>query len=65
MHTVILKGQEALHYAEAHHIPTVHAFTDESGEDSKDVDLTAARDMLKEHPERVWLEIKASINPGD
>ena len=65
MHKVVLKGKEAVHYAEENNIPMVHADTDEAGDSSEEVDLEAARDMLKTHPDRVWLEVEATINQGD
>ena len=39
MHKVVLKGKEAVHYAEENNIPMVQADTDEAGESSKEVDL--------------------------
>lgn len=65
MHKVILKGEDALHYAEAHDIHKLRLVMDELGNTSRDVDLSAARDEMKTHPEHVWLEIDTWINSSE
>ena len=65
MHKVILKGEDALHYAEAHHIQTLQLALDDSGANTRAVDLAAARDEVGEHPERVRLEIETWINQSE
>jgi hypothetical protein len=65
MHKVILKGEDALHYAEAHHIETLQLALDDSGASIREVDLAAARNELDEHPERVRLEIETWINQSE
>jgi hypothetical protein len=64
MSTVILKGQEALHYAEAHHLP-LHYDGDSRHPANDHMSHDEAVEVLGEHPDRVWVESHVPINTGE
>lgn len=64
MTTVILKGQEAIHYAEAHHV-SLHKYADESGSARDDLSPEDARRIALQHPELIWVETHIGVNSGE
>ena len=64
MSTVILKGQEAIHYAEIHHLD-LHKYADETGAARDHLSLSEARDLADVHPESVWVETHIALNSAD
>ncbi len=62
--TVILKGQEAIHYAEIHHLE-LHKYADETGAACNHLSLEEARDLVEVHPESVWVETHVAVNSAD
>lgn len=63
MHTVIIKGEDALNYA-AHHRGTPIHELDHQGHDHT-VSLEEARRAADEDPATVWVEIQTHINSAD
>ncbi len=64
MTTVILKGQEAIHYAEVHHL-LLHRYADATGAARDDLSLEDARQIAGEHPELIWVETHIGVNSGE
>lgn len=63
MSKVVLRGEEALRYAERHDVP-LH-MTGHGKEDDTVVDLERAREVAAEHPSRVWIEVEEGVNTAE
>lgn len=63
MHTVILRGEDAINYAAHHPGTTIHEHETDGGDHR--VSLDEARRGLGEHPEDFWIEIQTHINSAD
>lgn len=63
MHTVILKGEDALNYAAQHLGTPIHEI-DRQGRDHT-VSLDEARRAATQDPAAVWVEIQTHINSAD
>jgi len=64
MSTVILKGEEALHYAESNGL-TLNRYADESGEAREGIPIEEARELIERDPHLVWIEALIAINTGE
>ena len=64
MSTVILRGEEAVHYAKVHDMK-VNRDAGAAGPASTDLSIEDAQALLEEHAHLVWVEAHAHINPGD
>lgn len=64
MSTVILRGQEAIHFAEEHHVD-LHKYADETGVARDHLPLWEARTLAEDHPESVWVETHVAVNSAD
>ncbi|MGD8642780.1 MAG: hypothetical protein PVI15_00745 [Chromatiales bacterium] len=63
MHTVILKGRDAVNYAGNHQGIAIHEI-DAEGHDHT-VSLDEARRLADIEPDSLWVEIQAHINSAD
>lgn len=63
MHTVILKGQDAINYALHHQGIPLHEIDAEGHDHTVSVD--EARRAAEAEPASVWVEIQAHINSAD
>ncbi len=64
MSTVIFKGEEAIHYAEAHgRKPNRYAGEGEPAREG--LTIEEAHQIADVHPELVWIETHVSVNPGE
>ena len=64
MSTVILRGEEAIHYAEEHHL-LLNKNADESGEAREGLSVAEARRIQEAHPGLIWIETHVGVNPGE
>ena len=64
MTTVILRGQEAAHYAEEHHL-ALRCDASDSGPAKRRLSKKATERLLQEHPESLWVETHIHINSAD
>ncbi len=62
--TVILRGEEAVHYAEVHNLK-LHRDATDAGPASSRLSVAAARKLLEEHPEALWVKTHIGINSAD
>lgn len=61
MSRVVLYGDDAIRYAEQHHI-AVHL--GDQQEDASSTDFGRARSLAAENPRSVWVEIDENVNTG-
>ncbi len=61
MSRVVLYGDDAIRYAENHHI-AVHLREDRDEEAS--TDFGHARELAADNPRDVWVEIEGNVNTG-
>ena len=61
MSRVVLYGDDAIRYAEQHHI-AVHLR--DQREDEASTDFGYARSLAAENPRHVWVEIEGNVNTG-
>lgn len=64
MSTVILKGEEAIHYAETHN-RTLSRYADETSGALDGLSLDEARKIAVGYAHLVWIETHVGINPAD
>ena len=64
MTTVILRGEEAVHYAKAHALK-LNRDAGDAGPASSDLSVEDGEAMLPEHGHLVWVETHTHVNPGD
>lgn len=64
MSTVILRGEEAIHYAEVHHM-MLHRYDDSLGMTPEEVSLDEAQKLPEAELGHICLEIHVGINSGD
>ena len=64
MSTVILHGEEAIHFAEAHHL-NINCTADDGYPESHDLSAERARAIAQEHPKLVWIEIDWAVNTAE
>lgn len=64
MSTVILKGEEAIHYAEVHHM-TLNEYADETHGPIEGLSVAEARRIQDEHRGHLWIRIEAFVNSAD
>ena len=64
MSTVILKGSEAVHYAEEHHLK-LHEYPHDQQGPRDDVPIQEAQDIAREHPKHIWLETHVAVKSGE
>ena len=64
MSTVILKGEEAIHYAQVHHLP-LHCDASDGEPTRDDLDPETAMRIAAEHPERIWVETRIPVNSAE
>lgn len=60
---VILRGVDAVHYAQDHDI-AIHVADAGDPQRSAQVDLDEARRVAERDPERVWVEVERAVNTG-
>ena len=65
MSTVILKGEEAIHYAEVHNMTLNEYATEEHGPRSGLSVEEARRIQNQFHRDHIWLEIECGVNSGE
>lgn len=61
MSRVVLYGNDAIRYAELHHL-TVHLRHDRQEQES--TDFGHARSLAAQNPRHVWVEIDGSVDSG-
>ena len=64
MSTVILKGDEAIHYAAVHNI-TLNKYASESEGAREGLSVEEANGIADENPGLIWVETHIKINSGD
>ena len=64
MSTVILRGDEAVHYADVHNL-SLNCDADASHDARQGISLEEAQDIAEEHPELVWIEVHTAVNSGE
>lgn len=64
MSTVILKGEEAIHYAETHK-RTLNRYADETSSALDGLSIEEARKIAADHAHLIWIETHVGINPGE
>lgn len=64
MSTVILKGDEAIHYAEIHHM-TLNEYADETHGPREGLSVAEAKRIQDEHSGHLWIQIEAGVNSAD
>jgi len=64
MSTVILKGAEAIHFAETHGLP-LHRYADDVAPARDDLTITEGRRIAAGHPELIWVESHIGVNSGE
>ncbi len=64
MSTVILKGEDAIHYARVHHL-SLHCEAGEGEPARDDLDPETATRIAAEHPERIWVETRIPVNSAE
>ena len=64
MSTVILRGEEAIHFAETHDVALSRA-AGAGGQALEGLSVDEARKIAAEHPELVWVETHIGVNSGE
>ena len=64
MSTVILKGEEAFHFAETHDL-LLNQYPGDDGKAREGIAPEDARKLLAEHPELLWVETHIGVNSGE
>ncbi len=64
MSTVILNGEEAIHFAEAHHL-TLNQRADDNHQPRDDLSVAEARKVYHEEGGHVWVAIEIGVNSGE
>jgi len=64
MSTVILKGDEAIHYAETHN-RTLNRYADDTSGALDGLSIDEARKIAAEHGNLIWIETHVGVNPGE
>ncbi len=64
MSTVILKGDEAIHYAAMHNM-TLNKYASESEHAREGLSIEEANEIADENPGLIWVETHIKINSGE
>ncbi len=64
MSTVILKGDEAIHYAAVHEM-TLNKYASDSGGERDGLSVEEANKIAEEDPRLIWVEAHLAINTGE
>lgn len=64
MSKVILKGYEAIHYAEKHGM-RLNKSAGATEEPSSELSVQEAIKVANQNPALIWLEVDESVNPAD
>ena len=64
MSTVILKGDEAIHYAAVHEM-TLNKYASGSGGERDGLSVEEANKIAEEDPGLIWVEAHLAINTGE
>ena len=64
MSTVILKGDEAIHYAAVHDM-TLNKYASDSEGERLGLSVEEANKIAEEDPALIWVEAHISINSGE
>ena len=64
MTTVILRGEEAVHFAETHGL-TLSMAVGHGVEPREDLSADEARSRLSAHPDLIWVETHIGVNSGE
>ncbi len=64
MSTVILKGDEAIHYAAVHNM-TLNKYASESEDAREGLSVKEANEIAGENPGLIWVETHVKINSGE
>ena len=64
MSTVILKGDEAIHYAAVHEM-TLNRYASDSGGEQDGLSVEEANKIAEEDPGLIWVEAHLAINTGE
>ena len=64
MSTVILKGDEAIHYAAVHDM-TVNKYASDSSGERDGLSVEEANKIAEQDPGLIWLEVHLAINSGE
>ena len=64
MSTVILKGDEAIHYAAVHEM-TLHKYASDSGGERDGLSVEEANKIAEKDPGLIWVEAHLAINTGE
>ncbi len=64
MSTVILKGDEAIHYAAVHNM-TLNKYASESERAREGLSVEEANEIADENPSLIWVETHVKINSGE
>ena len=64
MSTVILKGDEAIHYAAVHEM-TLNNYASDSGGERDGLSVEEANKIAEEDPGLIWVEADLAINTGE
>ena len=64
MSTVILKGDEAIHYAAVHEM-TLHKYASDSGGERDGLSVEEANKIAEEDAGLIWVEAHLAINTGE
>ena len=64
MSTVILRGEEAIHYAETHHLPLNKVANDAEGA-REGLSVEEARRIQATRPGLIWIETHIAVNSAE
>ncbi|MDH3673782.1 MAG: hypothetical protein OES46_21920 [Gammaproteobacteria bacterium] len=64
MSTVVLKGEDAIHYAELHHL-TLNKYPDDDEPAEQGLTVERAWTIVEKHPELIWLSVHQGVNTAD
>ena len=64
MSTVILRGEDAIHFAEIHHLH-IHKDADAHSGPRDDVSPEEAHRLALADPDALWVEAHVAVNTGD
>ena len=64
MSTVVLKGEDAIHYAELHHL-SLNKYADGPEPEREGLSVEQAWSIAEKDPALIWLSIHKGVNTAD